>query len=140
VGKGPDLFYYSNKGKGIERIDPGLYGLSNDFLDTPWPKVVKGKAVFQSMLEKGEEVDPEAVFGLLNDGSYAPDNVLPDTGVGDVWERILSPLFITSRIYGTRCSSVILIEKSGKITFYERTFEVLNLKIIEIETVRYVLT
>lgn len=137
VAKGRDLFYYANKGAGIKKIDPGLYGLSNDLLDTPWPKVVKGKDGLQHLLSKGGEVDPEAVFDLLSDGSYAPDAALPDTGVGDVWERILSPLFINSKIYGTRCSSVILIEKTGKTVFYERTFRKHNGRVAEGETVRY---
>jgi len=48
--------------------------------------------------------------------------MLPDTGVDLEWERILSPLFITSEIYGTRSSSIIFIERKGKVTFLERTF------------------
>ena len=137
VAKGRDLFYFSNKRTGIKKIDPGLYGLSNDLLDTPWPKIVKGKAGLQHLLSKGGEVDPEDVFDLMRDGSYAPDAALPDTGVGDVWERILSPLFIESKIYGTRCSSLILIEKTGKSVFYERTFKKRNGRVTEGETVRY---
>ena len=137
VGKGQDLFYYSNKRGGIKKIDPGLYGLSNEFLDTPWPKVVKGKEGLKQILEKDREVDPEAVFDLLADPSYAPDNALPDTGVGDVWERVLSPLFIDSKIYGTRCSSLILMEKTGKTVFYERTYQRDKGIITEGQTVRY---
>jgi uncharacterized protein with NRDE domain len=122
VGDSSELFYYSNRGNSIKKIKPGLYGVSNRFLDTQWPKVVKGKAGLKKLLDKTEKIDSEDIFGILKDSSYPPDNVLPDTGVGLTWERILSPLFITSRFYGTRSSSIILIERSDKITFLERTF------------------
>ena len=96
--------------------------MSNRFLDTPWPKVVKGKANLKKLLDNTEKIDSEDIFGILKDSSYPPDNALPDTGIGLTWERILSPLFITSKFYGTRSSSIILIERSDKITFLERTF------------------
>jgi len=122
VGDRSELFYYSNRGNSIKKIKPGLYGVSNRFLDTPWPKVVKGKAGLKKLLDKTEKIDPEDIFGTLKDSSCPPDNVLPDTGIGLTWERILSPLFITSKSYGTRSSSIILMERSDKITFLERTF------------------
>jgi uncharacterized protein with NRDE domain len=122
VGDRSGLFYYSNRGNSIKKIKPGLYGVSNRFLDTPWPKVVKGKAKLKKLLDNTEKIDSEDIFGILKDSSYPPDNALPDTGVGLTWERILSPLFITSRFYGTRSSSIVLMERSDKITFLERTF------------------
>ena len=137
AGNPSELFYYSNKRPGITKIDSGIYGLSNDFLDIPWPKVFKGKAALKRLIEDEEAVDPEALLAMLNDRSYAPEKALPDTGVGDAWERVLSPLFITSEIYGTRCSSVLLIEKTGTVRFYERTFEKIGEDAVEGETVVY---
>ena len=99
-----------------------MYGLSNHLMDTPWPKISKGKSDLGKLLNEGEEIDPEDIFDLLKDGSCAPDSMLPDTGVDLEWERILSPLFITSEIYGTRSSSIIFIEREGGVTFLERTF------------------
>ncbi len=139
VGQWPDLYYASNRGKDIQKIRPGLYGLSNDLLDTPWPKITKGKKLFKALLDREEKLDPEAVFNILGDRAYAPDSDLPHTGVGEEWERILSPLFITSMSYGTRCSSIVLFEKTGRITFLERTFEVINQQPVEQKTVKYVL-
>ncbi len=136
VGNGKDVYYYSNRKPEIRKLGYGIYGLSNDVLDEPWPKVRKGKNGLSAILEKGGTIDPEEIFYLLRDDAYAPDHALPDTGVGDVWERILSPLFITSKIYGTRCSSIILIEKTGKITFYERTFNKVGGDILQGETIR----
>jgi len=122
VGDGSDLYYYSNRGNNIQRLEPGMYGLSNHLINTPWPKITKGKLDIENLLNGKEKINPEDIFNILRDGSYPPDRMLPDTGVGLDWERILSPLFITSEGYGTRSSSIIFIERGGEITFMERTF------------------
>ena len=122
VGDRTALFYYSNRGNGIQKLTPGMYGLSNRFLDTPWPKITKGKNALENLLNGKGNLDPEDIFTLLRDGSHPPDPMLPDTGVGLEWERVLSPLFITSEFYGTRSSSIILIKRGGEVTFMERTF------------------
>jgi len=123
VGDRSGLFYYSNKGNNIQKLKPGLYGLSNHLLDTPWPKIEKGKAALGALLEGGDKIDLEDVFHVLADRSYPPDDQLPDTGVDHDWERVLSPLFITSPSYGTRSSSVVVMERTGRVIFAERTFE-----------------
>ena len=117
------LWYFSNHDNtGVRRIQPGLYGLSNRLLDTDWPKVRKGKAGLQRLIGGGQEVEIEPVLALLADRTAAPDPALPDTGVGKRWERILSPIFISSEAYGTRSSSVIRISHSGDVVFAERSF------------------
>ena len=120
------LYYLSNRNSGnptgVLKLESGIYGLSNRLLDTPWPKVKKGKSVLKTLLNDALGVQVESIFKLLSDRSHPPDNDMPDTGVGLVWERILSPLFIISDYYGTRSSSVVLVEKMGKVTFVERTF------------------
>jgi uncharacterized protein with NRDE domain len=105
---------------GVSKISPGIHGLSNHLLDTPWPKVEKGKRGFKNILSENK-VDTERIFALLADEEKQPDDKLPDTGVGLEWERILSPLFIKSEIYGARSSSVVLIGEK-RITFTERTY------------------
>ena len=101
---------------------PGVYGLSNHLLDTPWPKVVRAKALFEEIIHEGKDLSAESVFQLLKDQTRAPDNSLPRTGVPIEWERILSPIFIMSPTYGTRSSTVILIDKDDRVTFVDRTF------------------
>ncbi len=113
---------YSNRRDEIRMLSPGIHGLSNHWLDTPWPKVEKGKKELDRILA-GREVFPEELFRLLSDRTQARDECLPDTGVGLDWERILSPIFIASPGYGTRSSTVILIDKSGMATFIERSFD-----------------
>jgi uncharacterized protein with NRDE domain len=122
VGDRSELYYYSNRGNNIEKLKPGIYGLSNHLMDTPWPKITKGKSDLGKLLNGSEDINPEDIFDILKDGSCPPDSMLPDTGVDLEWERILSPLFITSEIYGTRSSSIIFIERKGEVTFLERTF------------------
>jgi uncharacterized protein with NRDE domain len=123
VGDAESLFYYSNKRGDIHRLSPGLYGLSNHLLNTPWPKVQKAKTKFQSLLTDQPEIESNEVFKMLHDTSRPPDDALPDTGIGLEWERLLSPMFITSETYGTRSSSVIIWEGNGEITFAERTYD-----------------
>jgi uncharacterized protein with NRDE domain len=122
IGDRAELFYYSNRNNHVEKLKPGIYGVSNRFLDTPWPKVAKGKADLIKIIDNTDKIDHEDLFGILKDSAYPPDSELPDTGVGLDWERILSPLFITSEFYGTRSSSVVLMDRSDKVTFLERTF------------------
>lgn len=122
VGDRNDLYYFSNRGRDIEKLGAGFYGLSNHLLNTPWWKIEQGKRLLCSMLSQKGEVDPDAVFEILADHSPAPDDRLPDTGVGVEWERILSSLFIVSPVYGTRSSTVILIDREESVLFVERVF------------------
>jgi uncharacterized protein with NRDE domain len=121
VGDRRRLYYYSNRGS-CRELSPGLYGLSNRLLDTPWPKVEKGKEALKGILERSEQPSPEDLFAALNDRSQPEDGRLPDTGIGPDWERILSPIFIESPDYGTRSSTVLIIDRNGWATFSERSF------------------
>jgi uncharacterized protein with NRDE domain len=115
------LYYCSNRIPCVQKLDAGLYGLSNHQLDTPWPKLTTAKTLFRDILDAAGELDCEALFTLLRDDTCPPADQLPDTGVGPVWEQILAPIFIKSEIYGTRTSSLVLIASNGHIRFIERT-------------------
>lgn len=122
VFDGESLGYYSNRGDDARILDPGLYGLSNHLLDTPWPKVRAGKAGLQNALALTD--DRSIVTSLLNllaDQSLAPNEELPETGVGLERERLLSPLFIRNEIYGTRASTVLLRKREAAV-LVERSF------------------
>lgn len=114
------LWHYSNRGNDIIALSPGIHGLSNHLLNTRWPKIDRGLAALENRLADSAEVDSEKLLRLLEDSRVAPDDALPDTGVGIEWERMLSPMFIHSETYGTRCSSVVLFDDSGNITFIEK--------------------
>jgi len=115
------LFYFSNH-NGMIELSPGLYGLSNRLLNTPWPKVERGKARLGALLSEAEAPHPEDLFAVLKDPFRPEDHQLPDTGIGLEWERILASIFIASPIYGTRSSSVLLVNQRRQATFIERTF------------------
>jgi uncharacterized protein with NRDE domain len=116
------LYWYSNRTDRVVPLFQGVYGLSNSLLDTPWPKVTRAKSLFEEILHAGTKPSQEAMFHLLEDQTTAPDDMLPQTGVDLAWERILSPIFIASPTYGTRSSTIILIDNEGRVTFLEKTF------------------
>lgn len=122
VGGVDDLWYFSNMDGNILKIPEGSHGLSNHFLDTPWPKVERGKELMKRVLSAGEESLFEAIFDVLADRTRPDDSMLPDTGIGLEWERILSPIFVETDGYGTRSSTIILVRRDGSTTFIERVF------------------
>ncbi len=122
AGTVDELYHYSNQEKQINRVEPGVHGLSNHLLDTPWPKVQQAKAELKDIV-KEKKINKEKLFGLLLRDDTAPDQDLPDTGIGYELEKIVSPVFIKSDEYGTRSSTVLLIDKRGNVTFEERRFK-----------------
>jgi uncharacterized protein with NRDE domain len=122
AGDSTGLFYYSNREDRVRRLSPGVYGLSNHLLDTPWPKVTATKSAFGAALNGGGTELTEELFRLLSSRDPARDSELPSTGVGPEWERLLSSAFVLSESYGTRSSTVVLLSRMGSIVFVERTF------------------
>jgi uncharacterized protein with NRDE domain len=137
AGDPAGLYYYSNRAPHVRQLQPGFYGISNHLIDTPWPKIKKGKALLQGQLCGREKIDIEKIWKSLADHALPADKDLPDTGVGLEWERILAPLFISSPDYGTRSSSIILMEYSGRTTVMERTYSNPANASAEGETVMY---
>jgi uncharacterized protein with NRDE domain len=122
MGDGATGAYASNRASGAEVLAAGIFGLSNHLLDTPWPKVVRSKAALATVLARNDE-PIVAAFELLADRQQATVGALPTTGVSPQWERLLSPIFIVSPEYGTRCSTVLTVDMSGMARFAERTFD-----------------
>ncbi|MFO7845579.1 MAG: NRDE family protein [Balneolaceae bacterium] len=121
AGSAEKLFYVSNQSKSAKEISPGLHGISNAFLDTSWPKVELAKKEFKTSIQSGE-IDREAVFELLQQSDPFPKEQLPDTGLSPEMERAVSPAFIKTADYGTRCSSLLTIDRNNRVQFIERTF------------------
>ena len=118
------LFYLSNRAEGVRRLEPGVYGISNHLLDTPWPKVVRAKRSMADVLARaGEGADgwDSGLWEMLADRVVAADDDLPDTGVGAERERLLSPPFIATDVYGTRASTVLTVAADGEVHFVERS-------------------
>jgi uncharacterized protein with NRDE domain len=116
-----ELFYFSNQTKIEIRLAEGIYGISNALLDTPWTKIKRSKKKFSEILN-GDAKIIENIFVLLNDKETAPDEELPDTGLDKKREKALSSIFIRTPKYGTRCSTVLLIDKKDNASFIETTY------------------
>lgn len=112
------LAHISNRSASPQLLEPGIYGLSNGALDTPWPKVKHAKAALQDALAKPFSAD--SLLTILGNRDPANIDALPDTGIGLESELLLSSCFIHSEHYGTRASTVLLIHHSGEITWLEQ--------------------
>jgi uncharacterized protein with NRDE domain len=130
VGDLDSLFYLTNNltsdrtdGE-IRALAPGVYGLSNGFLDADWPKVRRGKARVTRLLDGPGSITTDALIDIMTDRNPAPDDELPDTGVPRELERRLSSSFISNpeRQYGTRCSTGIVVERNGRVRFSEQNY------------------
>lgn len=117
-----ELHYFSNRRRQTPTaLAPGLYGLSNGYLDSPWPKVTRSVARFACQLAR--RVDVDALMALMADRELARDVELPSTGVPLEWERALSAVQIRANGYGTRSTTVLSVRADGIATFVERTFD-----------------
>lgn len=100
-------------------LEPGIHGLSNAALDTPWPKLLKARTGLQRVLD---EPSTDRLLGLLGDDRQIADAELPDTGVGLATERLLSSVFIASQHYGTRASTALIMDAGGRRELVERSY------------------
>lgn len=123
VGNGEQLFHYNNVRNEIAKVAPGTHSLSNDTLNTPWPKVVRGKENLENYIKSEDELTTERLFEILENEELAPDEDLPNTGIGIERERSLSASFIKTPDYGTRSATVLLIDREDQVTFKERTYK-----------------
>jgi uncharacterized protein with NRDE domain len=125
LGDRDGIYWFSNRAGDDPRngkpLEPGIYGVSNGLLDAPWPKVVRTKATFASLLRQGAPED--AYFEMLADTTRAPDMRLPQTGVPIDLERQLSAVCIELPGYGTRTSTVVKLYESGEPELQERVLE-----------------
>jgi uncharacterized protein with NRDE domain len=116
----PRLRYTSNITGTTEEVGSGMHAMSNSLLDTPWPKVKRAIELFEPVVAV-DEPSPDALFDLLRDDRRAAPQDLPDTGIDREWEEALSSIFIKTPTYGTRCSTVIMLDNRGHVRFEERS-------------------
>ncbi len=121
VGDSEELHYYSNRGDAGGPIAPGIHGLSNHLLDTPWPKVTLSKTRLTTLMQQPPPTS-DALLALLADHALAPEAALPDTGIGPELEWRVSAPFVVNPVYGTRCSTTLRMHRDGGLHFTERRF------------------
>jgi uncharacterized protein with NRDE domain len=116
-----ELCYVSNRGGRAGVLAPGVYGLSNELLDTPWPKVARARAALERLLDEGLPT-AEALLDLLADRTPALESASSGDGLEPELARRLSAIFVAHPEYGTRCSTVVFVGADGLIHFVERSF------------------
>lgn len=116
------LWFCSNRDGAPRQVEPGVHGLSNHLLDTPWPKVERIRASLAGVVGHAPPLDEAALLAALADPAPAPDDRLPAGAADRERERALSAVFIRGADYGTRASSLIVIDAAGMATFHERRF------------------
>jgi len=122
--------YYSNRANFLLSLTGGIYGLSNHLLDTPWPKVVLAKELFISGLD-AEKINTDYLFEIMKNTRKFPLNELPNTGIGNDMEVKLSSIFIEMPEYGTRNTTLIMVNNKNEVYFEERTYQPTEGKVVE---------
>lgn len=121
LGDGDALWYASNRADEFARpLAPGIYGLSNHFLDTPWPKLLRLRERLQSMLPQPQL--PGDLLAALEDRTRAELHDLPATGLTADWEHVVSSPFVVHPDYGTRCATVAVVRADGRGSVRERRY------------------
>lgn len=122
-GRTPAIWYCGNQpGAEARALPPGVYGLSNALLDTPWPKLLRLRDRLAGVADVGRDDLIDACLAFLSDPTPADEASLPSTGVPQEWERVLSSVFIVGPDYGTRAQTVVRADADGFIEAYERSF------------------
>lgn len=117
-----ELFHHSNVNGIVTAVTPGIHGLSNGLLDTPWPKVERGKRELERRLRAAPTGMLDGLLDLLADTDPPHESTLPQTGISPEWERVLATIFIGTPEYGTRSSTVVLQDRAGTISLTERNW------------------
>ena len=116
------LRIYNNVNNSTHTIDTGVYGLSNADIATPWPKVTQGVTALNDYVQQQSTINSDDLFDILRHDNKAEDGLLPDTGIGYEWEKALSSIFIQTEKYGTRTSTLLVVDKNNTLTYKERRF------------------
>jgi uncharacterized protein with NRDE domain len=120
-GNKSGLYFFSNRKKELVEIKAGIHGLSNHLLNTPWYNVERSKTLFNKAIEKGNNNLTGELFEMLSDDTPSSDDNLPDTGLDPKLERVISPIFTRTEVYGTRSSTLILIDNNDNVNFIEKS-------------------
>lgn len=130
IDDGNQLCYLSNRSESLLPVPSGIHGISNAVFDTPWPKLEARKAALKSYIDsaelKGEhnrEFSTEKLIQLMANAETFPDSQLPDTGIPQDFERMLSASFIRSENYGTRATTALLIKHNGEVEIAEQNYD-----------------
>ena len=121
LGDRDRLAYVSNRHDRAVEVEAGSHGLSNHLLDTDWPKVHSGREQLDRLLRE-KRIEPSALLSLLTERGQVPGEMSLERGDGAIRKHLMNHYFIVSPVYGTRSSTVLLMDNEGRIEFVERRF------------------
>jgi len=121
LGTRGSLVYVSNRHEQAIEVAAGSHGLSNDLLDTDWPKVASGRARMEEFLQQ-DIVEAGSLLDLLTERAAVAGDMPLDAGDGEIRRYLMNHYFIVSPVYGTRSCTVVLVDRDGGIEFVERCF------------------
>ena len=121
VADGDSICYRSNRNDTAVSLSPGIYGLSNASLDTPWSKLLRTKDALAERIADGN-INPTELLRLLADRSPAPHEEIDAGAMPYKMARAVTAPFIVTDDYGTRCSTTVLVGAEGRIQFCERRY------------------
>lgn len=121
VYDGETLWHYNNVTTIMQEMDPGLHCVSNATLNTPWPKAERMKALVANAIAENKTAEEMVTIG--QDTEKPVDERLPSTGISLEMERELSSIFVLREGYGTRCTTILSMQKNADIEFIEQTYE-----------------
>ncbi len=117
------VYYFSSKEGKIMELPPGLYGISNAALDTPWPKVLKAKQAVEKILvadKNPQDWIPKILQIFSDQEKFYFDS---KTGIEPSLDYELSPIFVHAPEYnyGT-CATMVILETPQEIFFHEKYY------------------
>lgn len=132
VGTTQALRVFSNADQSFDSFNTGIRAFSNHPITQPWPKTVHGEGQFQEILGDENKADTliSRLFEFLGNQKPYEDSDTPKHS-GDLASRIQRTIFIAGETYGTRASTVILVDRSGQAAMMERTYGVLGTPLSE---------
>ena len=116
------LRYHTNREAASRELEPGIHGVSNALLDTPWPKLVVTRRRLEALMDDGR-TGADDILEILADTRPAGEDGEADPSLDPAIRRVLSAPFILTPTYGTRCSTVLLFRADGDAEFVERRFD-----------------
>ncbi|CAH2079896.1 unnamed protein product [Thlaspi arvense] len=120
---------HGDKDKLVTQVSPGIHVLSNDSLDSPWPKYLRLREGFKRLLsnnEGGEFPVKAMVEEVMTDTVKDQEPELPHVFTPETEYQISSifvDLLIPAGRFGTRSISALSIKTHGEVCFYERHLE-----------------
>ncbi len=123
------LYCYNSLQQTHNKLTTGFHAICNGAIDDVWPKMARGEQQLEQLVNKHQPIEMHELKAMMLDTEQAPNELLPDTGVGLRLEKFLSSIFIKGEEYGTRATSLLLYQlekekqgKQGQIDFYEQSY------------------